>query len=125
MSNLGFDTKLDFGKHSGKVVADLLAEDVGYLLFLRRSTPNNKGGVKMAMDLHLALDAVLYAVGFNPNSQDKPKYPREVSDKWVTEQQLKADREREAEQAQRAREAVARQKAAEAGNETYSAWGAW
>lgn len=123
MTVLKFDTTFDFGKHLGKKVSDILVEDPGYLLFLRRKGTNSK--INYDMDLHCALDAMLYAVGVSASSADQPKYPREVSDAWVARQSAKVQEERNVEAAEAARLTEQRKEALAAGNSTYSAWGAW
>ncbi len=125
MTQLSFETKFEFGKYRGRDVADILTTDPSYLLYLRRNRTDGTSAMPMSMDLHLALDAMLYAAGFSPTSKDQPKYPQEASDMWLKKQAAKIAQEQAAQQEIEARAAVERQHAVAAGNDTYSAWGAW
>lgn len=123
MSVIGIHTVLDFGKYSGKKVEDVLNDDPAYLLYLRR--PDKMGKMRFSMDLHCALDAMLYAVGVGPNDADQPRYPQEVVQNWLNKQQATIDQERSVARQEQERAQEQRQQAMAAGNSIYSAWGAW
>lgn len=123
MSVIGIDTVLDFGKHVGKKVGEVLTNDPTYLLFLRRS--GKLGKMRFSADLHCALDAMLYAVGVEPNDTNQPKYSREFVQNWLDKQQATIDEERNVAQQEQQRAQQQRQQAMAAGNSVYSAWGAW
>lgn len=90
---LGLDSKMTFGKHSGKTVQDLLEHHPDYLLWLRR--PNtDRQPLEMTHDLHCMLDSIIYN-GWR-DSRDKPKFPKEISDKFIAELQRKAEYEKNA-----------------------------
>lgn len=125
MKTICFETVLDFGKHNGMTAAEILTEHPTYLLFLRRPRSDGSSPIAFSIDLHCALDAMLYAVGFSPSSLDKPKYPQEISDGWVKKQAERVAQEKAQQQLKEAQLTIERQHAVAAGNDTYSAWGAW
>lgn len=85
---LGLESKITFGKHNGKTVQDLLTNHPDYLLWLRRPNNPDKKPMEMTHDLHCMLDSIIYR-GW-PDNRDKPKFPREISDKFIAELERKA-----------------------------------
>lgn len=83
---LGLDSTFDFGKYRGKTVLEVLDSDLSYLLFLRRpKTDSAYGGKKLPMseELHLTLDAQIYANGGKIGT-DKPRFDKAKVDRFLS-----------------------------------------
>ena len=82
---LGLDSTLDFGKYRGKTVLEVLNSDLSYLLFLRRPKTDGTYSKKLPMseELHLTLDAQIYASGGKMGA-DKPRFDKAKVDRFLS-----------------------------------------